>query len=74
MAWVGRRAELESVGSFDAHLDQPFAGIDLAWRLWLAGREVLVDAALTVSRVGRGVWSTTASRSARRPVGPRSRR
>jgi glycosyltransferase involved in cell wall biosynthesis len=47
-AWVARRAELEAVGSFDQELGQPFAGIDLAWRLWLAGREVLVDPSLTV--------------------------
>jgi len=48
MAWVARRAEIEAVGSFDELLDQPFAAMDLAWRLWLAGREVLVDAGLTV--------------------------
>ncbi|MEI7593260.1 MAG: glycosyltransferase [Actinomycetes bacterium] len=50
-AWVARRAELDGVNSFDLGLDQPFAGIDLAWRLWLAGREVLIDRTLSVSSV-----------------------
>ncbi|MGZ4695350.1 MAG: glycosyltransferase, partial [Acidimicrobiales bacterium] len=47
-AWVARRAELDAIGSFDPRLDQPFVGIDLAWRFWLTGREVLVIPALTV--------------------------
>ena len=47
-AWVARRAELDAVDSFDRQLDQPFAGIDLAWQLWLAGREVVIDPLLTV--------------------------
>ena len=33
--WIARRAELDAIGSFDPRLDQPFAGIDLAWRFWL---------------------------------------
>jgi glycosyltransferase involved in cell wall biosynthesis len=51
-AWVARRAELDAVGSFDRRLDQPFAGIDLAWRLWLAGREVVIDASLVFVSAG----------------------
>lgn len=47
-AWVARRAELDAIGSFDRRLDQPFAGIDLAWRLWLAGREVVIDSSLRI--------------------------
>ena len=37
VAWVARRAEVEAVGSFDLRLDQPFAGLDLAWRLGSPG-------------------------------------
>jgi glycosyltransferase involved in cell wall biosynthesis len=47
-AWVARRGELDAAESFDRQLDQPFAGIDLAWKLWLAGREVVIDLLLTV--------------------------
>ena len=64
-AWVARRAEIEAVGSFDEHLEQPFAGIDLAWRLWLAGREVLVDDGLIVP--------VSASSAAVEPVGDATR-
>ncbi len=66
-AWVGRRVELEAVGSFDDELDQPFAGIDLAWRLWLAGREVLIDPTLTVA-------ASEAAAGVTAPVGEAARR
>lgn len=60
--WVARRAELDAVGSFDPRLDQPFVGIDLAWRFWLSGREVLLDQGLPVP-----ARRTTSSRD---PHGP----
>jgi glycosyltransferase involved in cell wall biosynthesis len=58
-AWVAHRAELEAVGSFDLRLDHPFVGIDLAWRAWLAGREVIVDPALTIASSELAVEAAT---------------
>ena len=74
IAWVARRAELDAVGSFDPRLDQPFAGIDLAWRLWLAGREVLVDPALPCPCRPQRLAATASPVGDGGRVGPRSTR
>ncbi len=65
-AWIARRAELDAIGSFDPRLDQPFVGIDLAWRFWLAGREVLVIPALTVPTTDPSTDPSSSASAARR--------
>jgi len=65
--WVARRAELDAIGSFDPRLDQPFVGIDLAWRFWLSGREVLLDLRLRVPTA-----QTMTSQEPRGPVALRA--
>lgn len=65
-AWVARRGELEAVGSFAEDLDQPYAGIDLAWRLWLAGRDVMVDPALRIEATAAIDWPEPGDDEARR--------
>jgi hypothetical protein len=46
--WAARRRRLAEVGGIDATLPEPYATIDLAWRLWLSGPTVLVDPSIRV--------------------------
>ncbi len=50
--WVARVADLDDVGGLDPDLPAPFAGIDLAWKLWAAGHDVVFDPALCATAAG----------------------